>query len=596
MAVAAIRDALDEAVRLSATFRAQVTAMATMVPNRPVDFHGSPGERDAFEALRALPSRCVVFHSLGWLRQGSRNRPPEGEGDLVIADPERGLLVVEVKSGGIRVEGGVWYQTHRGDGRERPMRDPVEQANKTRWFLRDRIEHAFRNTLRCPVYHAVWFPSVDFPRIGLPLNCPPELVLDRAALADTVLGVDRAFAFGSGNPQPARMTDADFRRVLALLAPTFEVVPAVRHLVDERERAFVRLTEEQARVLDFLVEQNRAVVAGAAGTGKTMVALELARRLSADGKDVLFICYNRALRQFLQAHHGGPRVRFHTFDSLAAEEHPELAGDFEGAKAAMLARLADRGSDELPNVIVDEGQDFDDEWLTALEERTAGVFYVFYDRNQLVQRPVVPPWIRDAECRLVLRRNCRSTTQVARFSHGVAGIPASPDTVDGPRPELHACASAAEARHRAASIVGTLLDRGLRPDEIAIVTARTPETSILPAFQRIGDAPVSDAPRRDHVVWTTVRKFKGLEAKAVVLVDFTPRDLMDPDARRLLYVGASRATQELFVVLHDCTPVTLGEAAMALLGPGRKRNAQALAGALGATLHKGDDHAEVVGE
>lgn len=571
--------------------------MALMVPDRPLDFHGSPGERDAFEALRALPSRCVVFHSLGWLRSRGKNRPPEGEGDLVVADPERGLLVIEVKSGGIRLEGGVWYQTNRGDGRERQMRDPVEQARKTRWFLRERIDETFRNALRCPVYHAVWFPSVDFPRTGLPLHCPPELVLDRAALSAPTPEIDRAFAFGSGSPEPAGMTAADFRHVLALLAPAFDAVPAVRHVVDERERAFVRLTEEQARVLDYLVEQDRAVVAGAAGTGKTMVALELARRLSADGKDVLFLCYNRALRRFLQTNHGGARIRFHTFDSLAAEEHIELAGEFDAAKAAMLARFRDPATEDLPNVIVDEGQDFEDEWVTALEARAAGVFYVFYDRNQLVQRPAVPSWIRDAECRLVLRRNCRSTTQVARFAHGVAAIPPSPDTVDGPRPELHACESGAEARQCVAAIASRLLgERGLRPDEIAIVTPRTPETSILPAFQRIGDAPVSDVPRAGHLVWTTVRKFKGLEAKAVVVVDFAARDLVDPDARRLLYVGASRATQELYVVLHDCTPATLGEAALALLGPGKKRNAHALASALGATLHKGEDHAEVVGE
>ncbi len=571
--------------------------MATMVPDKPLDFHGSPGERETFEALRALPARCVVFHSLGWLRDGGPNRPAEGEGDLVVADPERGLLVIEVKSGGIRVEGGQWYQTNRGDGRERPMKDPVEQARRTRWFLKDRIEKTFRNALRCPVYHGVWFPSVEFPRTGLPLNCPPELVLDRAALTDTIREVDRAFAFGSGRPEQARMSPAEFQRVLAELAPTFEAVPSVRSATEERERTFVRLTAEQALVLDYLVEQDRAVVAGSAGTGKTMVALELARRLSAEGKEVVFLCYNRALRHFLQEQHGRPRVRFHTFDSLAAEEHPELAGDFEGAKAAMLRRLADLETEDLPNVVVDEGQDFDDEWLTALEARTAGVFYVFYDRNQLVQRAEMPTWIRDAECRLVLRRNCRCTTQVARFAQGIGTIPASPDTIDGPRPELHVCPGATEGRARVAAIVERLLgERRLRPDELAIVTGRTPETSILPAFRRIGDAPVSDVPRRGHVVWTTVRKFKGLEAKAVVVVDFTARDLADAEKRRLLYVGASRATQELFVVLHDCSPATLGEAAGALLGPGKKRNVHALAGALGATLHEGDDHAEVLGE
>jgi UvrD-like helicase C-terminal domain/Nuclease-related domain/AAA domain len=571
--------------------------MAVMIPEQPLDFNGSLGERQAFEALRALPGRCYVFHSLCWLRRRGANRPPEGEGDLVIADPTRGILVIEVKSGGIRVHQGAWYQSNRADKVERPMQDPVAQACRTRWFLKERIAERFKKSVRCPVYHAVWFPSVEIARETLPLNCPSDLVLDQAALTAVNAAVDGAFAFGSGALEPAEMSEAQFRQVLSLLAPSFSAVPSVRQAIDYRERAFVRLTQEQGRVLDFLAEQDRAVVSGAAGSGKTMVALELARRLASEGREVLFLCYNRALRQFLQTHHGGPRVTFHTFDSMAAENTPELAGSFDAAKSTMLDRLTDPSSEPLSNVIVDEGQDFDDEWISALEASTAGVFYVFFDKNQLIQRTAVPAWLRDAECRLVLSRNCRSTSQIARFAHRAAGLPLPPDTVDGPRPQLHLCGTGSSAATRVAEIVADLLrERGLRPEEVAIVTARTRETSVLPSFERIGDATVSEEPARNRLVWTTVRKFKGLEAKAVVLVDFTPRDLVALETRRLLYVGASRAMHELFVVLHDCSPAAVNGAAAALLGPGKKRNAHALANELGAVLHKGEDNAEVLGE
>lgn len=60
-----------------------------------------------------------------------------------------------------------------------------------------------------------------------------------------------------------------------------------------------QLLHEQYRLLDFLEEQNSAVINGAAGTGKTMIAVEKARRHSINGEKVLFMCYNRLLCDYL---------------------------------------------------------------------------------------------------------------------------------------------------------------------------------------------------------------------------------------------------------------------------------------------------------
>ena len=64
------------------------------------------------------------------------------------------------------------------------------------------------------------------------------------------------------------------------------------------------------------------------------------------------------------------------------------------------------------NIIVDEGQDLDDRLLNRLYELVKlknGCFYVFYDRNQYIMKNQLPQWIEDAECRLVLHKNCRNT-------------------------------------------------------------------------------------------------------------------------------------------------------------------------------------------
>ena len=68
------------------------------------------------------------------------------------------------------------------------------------------------------------------------------------------------------------------------------------------------------------------------------------------------------------------------------------------------------------HIIVDEGQDFNDECISALSsiaEYNEGNFYTFYDKYQFVQqRGNLPIWLEKAECRLVLNCNCRNTEQI----------------------------------------------------------------------------------------------------------------------------------------------------------------------------------------
>jgi NAD(P)-dependent dehydrogenase (short-subunit alcohol dehydrogenase family) len=572
--------------------------MATMIPDPPFDFHGSRGEQAVYESLRTLGAHVVVLHSLRWIRTpGHDPGASQGEGDFLVFDPERGVLVIEVKSGGIRCAAGRWYQRNRANNVELLMQDPEAQADRTRHALISRFRDGLPKGAVCPVYHAVWFPSVQFPKASLPSQLHRKMVLDADDLEAPEPAIEEAFAFGSGRPTHALLEPRDRRKVLELLAPTIYAVPSIRQAVDARDRTFVRLTGEQARVLDFLEEQDRAVVAGAAGTGKTMVGLALARRLADAGDDVVFLCFNAPLRTYLENHHHAPRLTFHTFDSLAAAHSPELAGDFEAAKGALVDVLSTSSAPTFTHVIIDEGQDFEDEWLEALAANTTRTFYVFYDANQLVHQERVPTWIEQADCRLVLRRNCRTTNQISRFAYRLAPRPIAlgPDTVDGPKPRLHACETREQAATRAAELLHRHLSDGTyAPHEMALVSMVPPASSLLGLFEQIGGYPVAEVPRPGAITYSSVRRFKGLEAKLVVLVDVAAGHLVDTRARSLLYVGASRAMQELHVVLHDATRDQLAVAARAFADSGRKANAHALASALGATWAEENVNDQVV--
>ena len=56
------------------------------------------------------------------------------------------------------------------------------------------------------------------------------------------------------------------------------------------------IKKEQIALLNYLEEQDNAVINGLAGTGKTVMAVEKARRHAEKDESVLFLCYNFYLK------------------------------------------------------------------------------------------------------------------------------------------------------------------------------------------------------------------------------------------------------------------------------------------------------------
>lgn len=93
----------------------------------------SKAERRLFERLRADTSdEIVAFHSVAWLIPGSAGKPKQGEADFVLAHPDFGAVVLEVKGGGIRFDAadGKWFSS--GKGAKRGSRIPSPRRGATR--------------------------------------------------------------------------------------------------------------------------------------------------------------------------------------------------------------------------------------------------------------------------------------------------------------------------------------------------------------------------------------------------------------------------------------------------------------------------------
>lgn len=567
-----------------------------MIPPRVREFNNSKGEENVFYALRGLPADITVIHSLRWLHPSRKqklvpNMQVQGEGDFVIFDPSRGIMVVEVKGGRVWCERGQWRQQNRKTGVTEDI-NPEKQASDTAYRIRERMLQQSAKMSKLLICHAVWFPDGMPDRANLPPNYPTEIVFDEEDVGRPAPAIGRAFAYWQ-HVYPGRppVPAEEREEVLKALVPSLNLVRSIRRSHEELEEQLVQMTREQAKVVEFLDEQEHAAVHGAAGTGKTMIALEKARRIARPNEQVLFLCYNSALKNHLQQYHKLPNVRFATFDGIA-REFIGSQGTFKDQEERFVEFLLQDEPFPFAHLIVDEGQDFESDWLEALSSRFRdGTFYVFYDRNQLVQSGDLR-WLEAVDCRLVLTRNCRNTDQIANLAYraGNLGMAATLG-VNGPQPALHIVGSAQEAASRTASLLEEARQKlKLAPHELAILTLDTLSGDSPLANLKIKGLTVASDPADNAVTMTTARRFKGLEASVIIVPDVDLSKASDPDWRRRLYVACSRGRHAVHLITAS-SEADMKHAARAFAGSDKAgQNWRALARELGVKLAQGENN------
>ena len=104
------------------------------------------------------------------------------------------------------------------------------------------------------------------------------------------------------NPEPEQV-----QRIRSFLRPEFYRVAAMSVRIEHAEEKLLSLTGEQYDRLDELEDNPRCLFEGAAGTGRTLLAVEFARRRARAGDRVLFVCFNRLSELGFRSNCGIPR-------------------------------------------------------------------------------------------------------------------------------------------------------------------------------------------------------------------------------------------------------------------------------------------------
>jgi hypothetical protein len=164
-------------------------------------------ELKVFNALRNLPDKYRVFYGLHWQDRREDYGVREGEADFIIAHPDQGVIVLEVKGGGIRfdAESGKWHSQSR-DGTVYEITDPVDQGRRNHYEILKKLENlpAWKLT-PLNIWHAVCFPDVRLkPGQFLKPDLPREFIIDSEDLQDALTSITTVLEITFGQVHQVR--------------------------------------------------------------------------------------------------------------------------------------------------------------------------------------------------------------------------------------------------------------------------------------------------------------------------------------------------------------------------------------------------------
>ncbi len=535
--------------------------MAQVFPNgwRELEATGAAGrELQTLGQLAAgLDDDYTVYHGVHWTRVERNNYAIVGEIDFAIVGPTGKLLLIDQKTGLLTETANGLIKKYAGKDKDVPF-----QMARTADALHERLrkacggEQIFVDTLLyCPDY------TVREPGTA---GIDPARIVD-ATRKDHLLAIIRAILPATGDVLPAK------EKIHRFLGDVLELVPEVHALVGEAGTLYTRLSgglAHWARRLEF--EPFRLRVVGTAGSGKTQLAMAVYRDAIRDGRRPLYVCYNRPLADHIAliAPSGGEVATYHQLGDRicrARGQVPDFTqpGAFESLEAA-LDTYAPNDTDRYDELIVDEGQDFQEGWAANLLRllRPGGRAWWLEDPMQnLYGRPPVslPGWV-------TLRSdvNYRSPKDILDSLNRLLPLerplePGSP--LAGTDVEIVTYTDTKDLIAKTISAVTRCIGLGFKRPHIALITYRGRENSKLTPYDKLGPYPLRAPTGRydllGNAIFTegdllidSVHRFKGRASPCVVFteIDF---EALDDAAVRRLFVGATRATMKLSLVMSE---------------------------------------------
>ena len=550
--------------------------MIEMIPDLLSPEIKSQAEKNLFHEFRNCDTddHYIILHSLG-LSEHVNNI--FGEVDFVVICPQ-GVLCVEVKGGEVSCHKGVWSFTNRYGKKTEKPEGPFQQVQGNMQSLRGHLLKRLGKwdpLVSCQYASCVIMPECDFEYEGIEII--PEILFDKRHYHNLTETVDYSFSYWRNKLRAQHgfegdgLSEEEMKRLANLLRGDFHFVPSMKDTIDVTAKALCALTDEQYDVLESLEDNERALVSGVAGAGKTLLAMEQARRVYWSGREVLFVCFNRSISSYVQYQFekDGLEIKACTLHSLLGEAPGDQYPPDYFERVLPEQFLKQPVVKEYDYLIIDEGQDlFREAYIPCLGRLvkgglTDGNWLVFFDQNQNLYNSndqfdsCLGKLKRCGAASFKLTINCRNTKQIADANTLTTGITnIGRPKVNGLSVQYIPYNGKTDEHQILEKLLLELKNDGVCGGDLIILS----RYSLSNPANCLHDNPVSKSvgilkssgqmwrAKKSEVRFSTISAFKGLESKAVVLIDVD--SFSEQTVRLLNYVAISRASALLYI-LYD---------------------------------------------
>jgi hypothetical protein len=393
------------------------------------------------------------------------------------------------------------------------------------------------------------------------------------------------------HPLSAALSTIEVARMVEACVPVQKRRPDVRQEVIRREEQAASILRVQQKPVLRLSELNdRLIVSGGAGTGKTLIAMEIARRAAERGRRVALLCFNQLVGEWMR--------------QQIAKTGPIPPNLVIGRAIRVMAEMTNVAISEAPTPTfweIDLPQQFEDRLTDPDLEATAAFDYLVLDEAQdLLARPRL--WhclmqflrggvdngafallgdfdhqvLKDREpmrmalaaievsarpVRWHLSENCRNYRIVGETALRLGGVSASVYScylrVGGglQNYDISFYENSDQQLMQLRQWLRDFKTRGYKASEITLLSFRTDESSAAASLKNAGYKLRPAWQSGVETDYASVHAFKGMENKIIFLTDVV---LTDQDFRRdLFYTGMTRATECIRVLCDKSSEAVL---------------------------------------
>lgn len=557
-----------------------------LVPDA-IDHFDSNGERLLYFKFKNDKSTngMYILHSL-FTNYHFKNI--SGELDFLVIAPNEGVFAIEVKHGGVSRKEGTWSFVNRNGEVTKKTKSPFAQVDATmnsiRNYVLDKVKSDSKRFEK--LSKILWGTGIAFTSMEGFIDFGPEgyswQILTKQGLkvpaSKYILSLSKNWHYQNKgkywyDAEQSRPTKEDCELLLQILRGDFDIDYRDINIINDNEHLIESYTKEQFALLDFVNYNKRCLIEGAAGTGKTLMAIETSQRKLKDNCRVGLFCYNKQLGAKLK-HSTDLISGYNANGSYTGTLHSYLSSKTSSAVPELNMELQKYFNEDLPFEFLDQNEGFDENekfdvliideaqdlinpyYLEVFDMVLKGgikhgqwiLFGDFSNQAIYLNQPIEIIDLLNSKSTFAhfppLKVNCRNTKRIASQNTLVTGVEMAEFRSGGFDGESVATRFPAVSlqKNTIEEIVAELMSRAIPLEKIVLLSPKIFNKSVLK------DSALVCNWIKQGLKVSTIHSFKGLESIIVVLYDFD--EINSINAQRLFYTGISRAKQELYIVLN----------------------------------------------